>query len=298
MFRRPKKPRTRGTRSPRAVLIRQIVFGILLVLLFTALGTGIWYGSRVSALTIQNVEVIGGETIGHEALKQIAEEELTGAYYKLVPRRFAWMYPSERIASRISEIERVKHVHVERTSGKDITIIFEEYIPFALWCLPVQAGETMPSDCIFLDHEGYAFGSAPKLQGSAFVRFSETDRAPEIGVVAFPGEFVRTTEEFIMRAYDEIGLNLIQVEKTADDEVTYHIAGGGELKTTLRMSSDETIENLETILASQEFDHIEPGNFQYIDLRYGNKIFINEEPVISEIETATDTEATSSTESN
>ena len=97
-----------------------------------------------------------------------------------------------------------------------------------------------------------------------------------------------------MRAYDELNLNIIQVEKTAEDEVTYHIAGGGELKVTMRMSNDETIDNLETILLSDEFSHISPGNFQYIALRYGNKIFVHEEePVVEGGSTSTATSAIS-----
>jgi hypothetical protein len=35
-------------------------------------------------------------------------------------------------------------------------------------------------------------------------------------------------------------------------------------------------QNLKTILASEEFAHIAPGEFQYIDLRFGDKVFVRE----------------------
>lgn len=269
---RVKKKRGQRAQNPRLVLIRQIVVGVLLFTFVGLIGTGIWYGSRVEALTLMEVEVIGGETIDHESLRSIVKEELEGSYYRLVPRRFAWTYPQETIESRISEIERVKNVHIERTSGQKLVVIFEEYKPYALWC------ETLTTrECLFLDRDGFAFGHAPKLQGSAFLRFSETGRIPQVGETPFNGSFIRESSAFIMRVYDELNLNIIQIEKTGDEDVTYHIAGGGKLKVTLRMDSNQTFDNLETILLSEEFKHIEPGNFQYIDLRYGNKIFVNEE---------------------
>jgi hypothetical protein len=66
----------------------------------------------------------------------------------------------------------------------------------------------------------------------------------------------------------------------------YHIAGGGIIKVTTRMTTAETLSNLKTILDSKEFSHLEPGNFKYIDLRYGNKVFVNEE-MDEEISTST-----------
>lgn len=292
--RKRKRKRERETPNARIVLIRQIVFGFLLVAVIALMGTGVWYGSRLKALTIENIEVIGGETIDHGQIETIAREELEGAYYRIVPKAFGWTYPANAIKDRIQAIERVKNVHVERSTRRTLAIVFEEYRPFALWCQPTnEGGLVLSSECLFLDREGFAFGHAPKLQGGAFLRFSEEGRTPEIGIQAFSGEFVRTTEVFIQRVYDEIGLNIIQVEKSGEEDVTYHIAGGGELKTTLRMTSDETTENLKLVLSSAEFEHIAPGNFQYIDLRYGNKIFVNEELTTGDAATTTATSSDS-----
>ena len=136
---------------------------------------------------------------------------------------------------KVGEVDRLKNVHVERTRGESITVIFEEYRPFALWCEKLES-----TDCLFLDREGFAFASAPRLEGTAFLRFSETDRLPERFTTGFSGEFIRSTESFIRRAYDELQLNIIHVEQNSDTELTYHVSGGGELKVTTRMSQDDT----------------------------------------------------------
>jgi len=72
------------------------------------------------------------------------------------------------------------------------------------------------------------------------------------------------------------------------------VVGGGEFKVTLTQEPEQTVENLLVVLTSEEFQGIEPGSFQYIDLRFGNKVFVNEElatpneDVTSEISTTTE----------
>ena len=284
LFKKKVKKRTERVKkrdsNPRLVLIRQIVGGVLLFSFVALILTGVWYGSRIEALTIQTVNVIGGETIGHDAIRKIAEEELAGTYYKLIPRRFAWTYPKKSIEERIREVDRLKNVHIERKSSTELVIVFEEYQPFALWCADVES-----TKCLLMDREGFGFSWAPKLAGGAFLRFSEVGREPKRMTQGFDGQYIRETTEFIEKVYDELGMNITHVERTGKEELVYHIAGGGKLKVSRRQSADETFENLVTLLTSEAFSHIKPGNFQYIDLRYGNKLFVNEED--PEVESAT-----------
>ncbi|MCA9366119.1 hypothetical protein KC722_00920 [Candidatus Kaiserbacteria bacterium] len=268
----PKKKRgRRQSDSPRRVLIKQIVFGVLLITLLAGLLYGVWYVTRLPALTINTVEVVGGETISPESIQQLVNDGLRGDYFRLIPHRFVWFYPHDDIVASIEAKSRIKHAHLERNK-QTLIAAFEEYRPNALWCERLTSTE-----CLFLDRDGYAFASAPKLQGSAFLRFSITDRAPVVGETIFDKEFIENTTAFIDTVYTELGFNIIQVEYTPPDELTYHVAGGGLIKVSMRMSAEETFDNLVTILTSDDFAHLKPGNFKYIDLRYGNKVFINEE---------------------
>jgi GDP-D-mannose dehydratase len=67
------------------------------------------------------------------------------------------------------------------------------------------------------------------------------------------------------------------VERTAPDEVIYHLANESFIKASLRQSVEATLSNLSTVLRSEEFAHLQTSNFHYIDLRFGSKVFINEE---------------------
>ncbi len=253
------------------VLFKQILFGLFLTALFIGIGYGIWYGSRLDTLTIKKIEVDGGETVSNEAVKKLAERELEGEYFRLVPKRFAWTYPKEKIEHAISDIPRVREVNLAVKDGEKLEISFTEYHPYALWCATNAAG-----DCVFIEETGYAFADAPALSGGAFLRYADRQRSPEVGVAGFSDDFIKdsiTVIQYLEQKQFEVSLVL----RVNEDESEYIFAEGGSIKISSRLSVEDTLENLETILTSKEFAHLRPGNFQYIDLRYGNKVFVNEE---------------------
>ena len=73
---------------------------------------------------------------------------------------------------------------------------------------------------------------------------------------------------------------MTHIEKVGVLDVLYTVAGGGVLKVSQRMTADESFQNLSTLLNAKDFIHLQDGVFQYIDLRFGDKIFLNEEEVI------------------
>lgn len=263
--RRPLDPRT-------VVLLKQGALGLILLVVIGLFGTGLWYGTRVEFLTLQHVTIDGGETINHDLVRREVETVLDGEYIGLVPRRFAWWYPHAEILSRVTNIPRVKDPMIERVSGTELSVSFAEYIPHALWC----AGKGS-DDCFFIDSTGFAFTHAPRLEGGAFPRFHTIGTVPALRTQMIPTDDLRSIEILRARISDELALPIAYVETDMMRDVFLGVAGGGEIKATLRMSPEETYENLRTILASPDFSDVAPGNFQYIDLRFGNKVFVNDQ---------------------
>jgi hypothetical protein len=78
--------------------------------------------------------------------------------------------------------------------------------------------------------------------------------------------------------------------------------GGSELKVSLTLTPQQTVDNLQTVLSSEQYSDLVPGTFAYIDLRFGNKVFVSREgdPAdleVPELELESDIEnATSSSE--
>jgi cell division septal protein FtsQ len=211
---------------------------------------------------------------------------------KLIPYTFSFLYPKDHIANAITSLPRVKDVHVKRNK-RDISVEFTEYTPFALWCLP----HTENSECYFLDETGYAFAPGPQLQGGALARHvREGETELKRGQAFDEGAFSRT-HALLARLLHELGLRVTDVLYTEDGDMKLTVNGGGELMLLADAGTyDDAFENLISVLGSEEFRHIEPGNFKYIDLRFGNKVFVNEKLESNVLATSTETVASTTEE--
>ncbi len=264
------KKRRRSIDPRTLVLIKQCVIGVTVFSLLILLGMGLYYGTRVSFLTISTIEASGGETIKTAEVETVANSVLAGEYIGLVPRRFGWWYPQTELQNALLTIPRLKNPLVNR-DGTTLKISYEEYIPYAIWC---DQDDSKP--CVFIDESGYAFTWAPKLSGDAFPRFYMLGVEPAERQVMMDKEAIAQISQLRDVISHELSLPISYVETDITGDVFMGVSGGGEIKVTLRQSTEETLNNLQSILASAEFSDIKPGTFQYIDLRFGNKIFINE----------------------
>ncbi len=258
----------------KRMILKQLALGMMLFLLFALVLAGVWYGTRISSLTLATVTVEGGETIDHTIVQATVEKALDGAYLGIIPRRFAWWYPQAAVYDAVRAVPRVKNPQVVRMTGTTVAVSFDEYVPFALWCV-----DRTDDDCLFIDETGYAFTLAPKLSGGALVRYHSLGATPKVGDRMASPEYLKTMTEFMHLVARNLQLEISTVEFDSADDVFYVLAGGGELRATLHDSAVQVFDNLRAILGSKEFAHIKPGNFQYIDLRFGNKVFVNEEKV-------------------
>ncbi len=265
------KPRPYKSVSPSTVLLmRQIIVGLMITAFLGMLIISIWYGTRVDAVTLSTVSVRGGETISHEEIERIARERLDGSYLKLVPRSFAFAYPHQDIEKSIREIKRIKNLSVMRSGGTELVIEFDEYVPDSLWCK-----DSNSDGCFFLDNAGYSFSPAPSLAGGSFMRFVAIGKTPSEHTQAFSEEEYRRVQELV-NLFDEAGWNISKAEVDAAGDAFLSIVNGGEFKVSLKQDAKETVNNLLTVLNSEKFAHIKPGNFEYVDLRFGSKVFVNE----------------------
>ena len=223
--------------------------------------------------TIDTVTVSGGETISHDEIKGISENMLQGNYLLLIPRRFTYLYPHDAIASTIQAIDKVRTVSVDKVSSKELHITFDEYVPHALWC----TSSSERSDCYFINSEGYAFAPAPSLEGSTFLRyvFENNNILGKKNVLS--ADDIAHTDTFAKALADKANFRIGEVTHTSVGDIVYHIIGGGELLTAGDMNINDVFDNVTSVLDSKEFNHLKPGNFKYIDLRFGNKVFVNEE---------------------
>lgn len=268
-------------------LLKNIAFGIGILSLTALVLWGAWHIVRLPSLTISQVVVAGGETISHESIQVETEQLLEGEYWGFIPRRFVYLYPQQEIVELLEATPRVKNPTVER-HRKTIMVSLAEFEPAALWC---DVSSTTP--CVFLDENGYGFAAAPALSGGAFTRFIRVGKtATTSAVYADQNDFMQLKE--LERLLADIGWLVSRIEFDDARDVFIYFNEGGELKVTLQLTPEKTLENLQAVLTAEEYSHLQPGNFEYIDLRFGNKVFVNEfgaEPLIETEEATTTVES-------
>jgi hypothetical protein len=142
--------------------------------------------------------------------------------------------------------------------------------------------------CYFLDATGYAFAPGPQLEGGTLVRHIREGGEVLEKKQVFEASAFQGMHTFLLELTNELKLRVTDVLYTKDGDANLSVNGGGKLRIRSGEPYEKIFENLKSVLTSETFKHLEPGNFQYIDLRFGNKIFVNEQPEVI----ATTTEAT------
>lgn len=250
------------------VFIKQILLGLFVIGLVTLCIVGIWHGTRLPAVTISEVEVRGGETINHQILEDRIWTQLDGTYLKLIPRRFTYLYPKQDIIASIANIDRVKDLTLERTGRKKLVITFDEYQSEALWCTDTE------EQCIFIDENTFAFAPAPQLKGGTFRRYVTTDKNPSLGQTILTAP-EKDTLDTVLQALNEKRWLVRRIDVDSAKDAYLLLTAGGEIKISLKEDGYTTADNLANVLSSEEFNELTPGEFRYIDLRFGNKVFVN-----------------------
>lgn len=270
-FRKRIRRRRRRRTEASSGIFWQVLYGIVAIVVVVMLCVLVWFGTRHDSLVVSQVVVTGGETIDHQGVETIVEDLLRGSYLFLVPRRFVYTIPKEEIIAAIEAIPRVHNVRVAR-DGTTLRVSFSEYVPDALWCVDGSNA----SECYFLDKTGYAFSIAPALRGGALLRHVVEESGELAEKQVLEPEVIERTKELARLLNERFGYRVSQVFHSVVGDVTYTIHGASELKTAMSMPVPEIIDNLASILESEEFSHLAPGNFEYIDLRFGKKVFVKE----------------------
>lgn len=279
--------RTRTRSSPeRQTFLWQILRGMIRLAVFSVVVAVVWYVTRLPFFSLDTITVSGGETISHDDITMLVSQELRGAYFLIVPKKFTYLYPKDRITEVLEQNQQLYDIEVLRTSRNELSVTFKEYIPHALWCSDSGAD----SYCYYITESGHAFAKAPSLVGGSFVRhMTEGEGEVHEGEKISKEALVRL-DTFIEALALNYGFRVSEVVHKKNGDITFSINGGGELFVTGEKSFDTVLENIGSILASPEFSHIKPGNFKYIDMRFDNKVFVNES--LDEISTTTETGST------
>jgi len=253
----------------RKIIIDRIALALAfvgaLILLFSQL-------SMIRTTLISEIEIKGNEVITDKELEEIADEYVSGYYFGLFDRSNIFIYSRKKIENEIvAKFPRVKEIDVDFENFNKISINVLERESVGVWC------NSDESRCFFLDETGFVFAKAPQFSHSPFFVYQGLlgDDKDLIGKKFLNRDDFSELQSFIEDLQD-INVSIVGFKFERVDSYELFLDGGGRIIFDPNDGYDVIRENLALALASDDLRREEDRRIveiDYIDLRFGNKIF-------------------------
>ena len=265
------------TKKKRIILYGRIV-GVLVLLVIIL--SGVVYFLGIKALTISDIEVLGNSVISRDEIVAATEPLLAGKRIFFFPRSNIFLYPKSAIREELAtKFPRISTVKVGFKNFHSISIKVAEYIPKAIWCGEDSILSTKTKeDCYLMDKNGYIFASSPNFSAKVYFSYygplSSTSDTP-VGLHYLASEKFKSVDAFI-KALEELGIVPMRIIAEDAGNFTVDLGGGAEILFNGDGNLENTLQNFYSIINSGKLpitDSAFIATVDYIDLRFGNKIY-------------------------
>ncbi len=241
------------------------------IFLFLRLGIAVFilfiviFVLRSSFLDIKEVSIFGAQSIDSVVLKSKIDELLSQKRFFVISGRNMFFYNKDLIIESIKkEYPQIKSIYIGRNINKTIDITLNEYEPKYVWC-------NKSSDCFFMNNDGLVFKKIdPFLIGDRVVFVSNFLDDPLLSYVIPKYQMSQYVEMIEKSASSSLPIQRISIQEV--NKGTAHTTLGNII---FNPDSGEIVKQLQNalVLISDLKKSKENVKFEYIDARFGNKIF-------------------------
>lgn len=293
----------RKYRSSKLVQKRRKEFKIKISLILVVLVSLIFTLSQISSLNslaIKEIKIEGEVQLDELAPYKFVGSMIQGKYLKLFSKRNILIYPKNSIEKGLLEtFPRIKILDIDLKLPNNLVVNIIERNPYVLLCkdnilketnsqqLIANSNEDKPipttapvvaqdignkEECYFVDDRGFVFASAPNFSRDILFKFY-LNEDKNIRDSVFEVEKFKEIDSFI-QLIDGLGLSPYKFR--TEDGIKYEIYFG-ENSFLIFDSSQvirEIMDNFQSILNTDDFaEEKDIWNIDYIDFRFGNKVF-------------------------
>lgn len=255
-------------RRRRQRILVAIFSGISILILF---GASVWL-AHASFLRITDIQITGNTTLASTTLQKEVQEKISGSYLYLFPKNNIFLYGKKAIATTlVADHPSIKDIQVTAENFHTLRIVLVERVPVALWC-----GESIevPQPCMFLDAAGVVYAPAPEFSVPIYIQYYgmlSTTTTPSTyltgaqfgGLEALVGELVKTEASDSLRT--------VYIDSEKDVHISY--ASGFTLLFDLESSGGNILERFSLAMTAAPFTTHALSEFEYLDLRFGTKLY-------------------------
>jgi cell division septal protein FtsQ len=257
-------PESRLRLRKRRRRVRVSLLLVLLVLLMMGAAVGAAY---TPALQVRAVSVSGEQTLSSSTIEAFVQTRLSGTYWYILPKSNIFLYPKNAIRSALlAAYPILASADVHAGDFHTIAVNLVERQPQALWC----DGQT----CLFLDENGVAYGEAPGFSEPVYTVYSgpiSGDNPPRQFLSPADFQALSALVDAIVQKVPDEKLALVNVN--SDSDVNMSFADGFMLKFALHDAGGDIFERFSLALTSDPLKSRKLSDFEYLDLRFGDKLY-------------------------
>ncbi len=229
---------------------------------------------RSPYLRINTITVAGAKEISKEDLTYFIQSESAGNYYYVFPKNHILLYPKKKIIADLhAKYPQIIHSGINFKNTNTVTLSIKERAPIALYCV---------DKCYFIDELGFVYKESPDFSSDVYRVYrdyreiyasSTIATSTPIGRTPLSLELFKNINTFVDNL-STIKLTPLQVSIMGNQEIQI-LTKQGNLKVSLRNPLSNQFEILKTAVDQPSFSDGKGGvtHFQYIDVRFGSKIF-------------------------
>ena len=266
-------PESRLRLRKRRRRARIFIISVVSVLLALSCLVGLTYWP---ALQIKDVAVSGAQTLPPGTVEAFVRDRLAGKYWYVFSKSNIFLYPRQQIAADLMRAYPVlASADVHAADFHTVAINLVEREPRALLC-------SQDNRCLFMDENGVAYTDAPTFSEPVYLSYyGSTTRSTGSGQAgsALPKQFLTPPEFQALSALVDAIAQKLPGEKvsavTVDDvkDVRVRFADDFTLIFALVDQGGDVFERLTLAMTSGPMAAHKLGDFQYLDLRFGDKLY-------------------------
>jgi len=254
-----------------------MLIGFLLV---ASLCVGLFFIARMSSLSISQISINGLATIHEEDTRNTISSVLSGSFASgLIPYRFILFAPTQAIAARLQEkFPLIAKADIQTKFPDTLIVNITEHQLFGALCNDALNSGALDQDkrdisCAYLDTEGIAYQKAPETQGFLIIKISINTPQIAIGQETIDRTMLQRIKELDKALPRIIGSPIAsyRIERPASHELVIITKQGFSLLVKDDGDIDSMLYTLKTVLEKEI--GARSRNLDYIDLRFGNKVF-------------------------
>lgn len=235
--------------------IIQISIGSLLVIALLYVAN---YFLRDPKFGISMVNINGSQTVSGDEIKSYVSNALSGNSLSVFPRNNKFTYPKKTIGNGLVDaFPRISSVGLSITDS-NLNVEVLEHKEKYLYCLH-------DGKCRYVSEEGALFGPYITPTSSMLVRF--------ISPLAYESKEEVKSFTTVATGLTNIGITARSIERTSSNDAIVRTEEGWQIKYDTKEDVTSVLKRLGLALSSESLPKEQWAMLEYIDLRFGAKVF-------------------------